>query len=344
MNPRKLSLRLCLGLCLVRIAVAVPTFAADPPPAPAATGTDAAAAHPMTPEDLWAMERVGSAAVSPDGRSAVFAVTAYSVDKNKGNSDLWLVPTDGTAPPRRLTWNEETDGSPSWSPDGRSIAFVSKRGGDKDKPAQLYLLTIAGGEAQPLTDLPVSPSAAKWSPDGARLFFAASTFPDLNDDWDKVKKHLDEQSSDKTKAKIADGLWLRAWDTYATDGAATHLFSLDLASRKVRDLTPGFDRRGQFQGGGLDWDLAKDGREVAFAANATASPFKDINANLYALALSATGEPSGPIRELTADQPADESSPRYSPDGRYLYFSRTRRREVDPDFQHLARLDRTTGK
>ena len=347
MNPRKLSLRLCLGLCIGWIAFSVPAFAADPPP-PAATeaetGSDEVVTHPMTPEDLWAMERVGLGAVSPDGRSAAFAVTAYSVDKNKGNSDLWLVPTDGTAPPRRLTWNEETDGSPSWSPDGKSIAFVSKRGGDKDKPAQLYLLSLEGGEAQPLTDLPVSPSAAKWSPDGARLFFGASTFPDLNDDWDKVKKRLDEQKDDKTKAKIADGLWLRAWDTYVTDGSVAHLFVLDLSTRKVRDLTPGMDRRTQFQGGGIEWDLAKDGREIAFAANATASPFKDIDSNVYALALSATGEPAGPIRDLTADQPADETSPRYSPDGRYLFYSRTRRREVDPDFSHLARLDRTTGK
>lgn len=333
MNPRKLSLRPCLGLCLYLslIVLAGPALAVDAP-------------LPMTPEDLWAMERVGAPAVSPDGKLAVFAVSVFSVEKNKANSDLWLVPTDGSAPPRRLTWNEEADGSPSWSPDGKSIAFVSKRGADKEKPAQLYLLSLAGGEAQPVTDLPVSPSAAKWSPDGARLFFAASTFPDLNDDWDKVKKRLAEQKDDKTQAKIADGLWLRAWDAYATDGTAAHLFVLDLATRKVRDLMPGFDRRTQFQGGGIDWDLAKDGREVAFAANVTASPFKDLNSNLFALALSATGEPAGPIRDLTADQPADEGSPRYSPDGAYLYFSRNRRREVDPDFQRLARLDRATGK
>ena len=329
MNARNSSLRLRLGLCL--FALAGPALAAE-------------ATHPMTPEDLWAMERVGSPAVSPDGKLAVFTVSVFSVEKNKSNSDLWLVPTDGSVPPRRLTWNEEADGSPAWSPDGRSIAFVSKRGSDKEKPAQLYLLSLEGGEAQPVTDLPVSPSGAQWSPDGKRLFFAASTFPDLNDDWDKVKKRLGEQKDDKTQAKIADGLWLRAWDAYATDGTAAHLFVLDLATRKVRDLMPGFDRRTEFQGGGIDWDLAKDGREVAFAANTTASPFKDLDSDVFALALSATGEPAGPIRDLTADQPADESSPRYSPDGAYLYFSRTRRREVDPDFQRLARLDRATGK
>ncbi len=365
MIPRNVgfrSLRPRLGLAvglffapvLLDSAVAAPAFADDPPVPIAMTGAEAMApaapaegvpaTRPMTPEDIWAMERVGAPVVSPDGKLAVFAVSVWSVEKNKSNSDLWLVPTDGTMPPRRLTWNEEADGSPSWSPDGKSIAFVSKRGNDKEKPAQLYVLSLAGGEAQPLTDLPVSPSGAKWSPDGSRIFFAASTFPDLNDEWDKVKKRLAEQKDDKTQAKIAEGLWLRAWDAYATDGTAAHLFVLDVATRKVRDLMPGFARRTQFQGGGIDWDLARDGREVAFAANTTDSPFREINSDVFALALSPTGEPEGPIRDLTADQPADESSPRYSPDGRSLYFSRNRRREVDPDFQRLARLDRGTGK
>ena len=70
--------------------------------------------------------------LSPDGRWVVFTVTRFSVEENKGNSDLWLVPADGSAPPRRLTWNEGADGSPAWSPDGQRIAFVSKRG---DAPA-----------------------------------------------------------------------------------------------------------------------------------------------------------------------------------------------------------------
>src|SRR6185436_13381920 len=118
----------------------------------AALPVRAAERRPMTPEDLWAMERVAGPAVSPDGRWVVFSVTRYSVEENKGNGDLWLVPTDGSAPPRRLTWNEGADGSPAWSPDGQRIAFVSKRG---DGPPQLHLLPVGGGEAQPVTKLPV---------------------------------------------------------------------------------------------------------------------------------------------------------------------------------------------
>ena len=297
----------------------------------------------MTAEDLWAMERAGAPVVSPDGQWAVFGVTAFSVEKNKGNGDLWLVPTDGSKPPKRLTWNEESDGSPAWSPDGRTIAFVSKRGSDKDKAAQLYLLPVEGGEARALTDLPVAPGDPKWSPDGKRIYFALATFPDLNDDWDKVKKRLDEQKDDKTKAKISESRLFRAWDVYVTDGTAPHLFSVDVESKKVRDLTPNLNLRTGLQGA-ITWDLAPDGREIALVANSTPQPFQTMNFDVYALALDEAGLPVGSIRNLTADQPADESAPRYSPDGAFLYFTRTRRQDIDPDFSRLARLDRTTGQ
>jgi len=333
MNARAIAFPLLLAFGLL----AAPAGFAAPAAAPAGP-------RAMTPEDLWAIERVGAPVVSPDGLWAVYPVTVWSVEKNKSNADLWLVPADGGAPARRLTWNEESDGSPAWSPDGQSIAFVSKRGADKDKPAQLYLLPLAGGEAEPVTDLPISPSGAKWSPDGKRLFFGASTFPDLNDDWEKVKKRLDEQKDDKVKAKPSESRWFRAWDTYVTDGSVAHLFALDLATRKVKDLTPGMDRKTQFQGGGIDWDLAPDGREIAFAANTTPPPYVKLNSDIFSLPLSATGEAAGAIRDLTAGQPADETSPRYSPDGHGLFFLRNRRPDVDPDFNHLARYDRESGR
>ena len=148
----------------------------------------------MTVDDLWTIERVGAPALSPDGKLAAYSVSVPNIEKNVSNSDVWLVPVDGSRPPRRLTWNDGADGSPVFSPDGKSVAFVSKRG---DAPPQLYLLPLDGGEAEKLTDLPVGVEDPKWFPDGKSIAFVAMTWPDLNDDWEAVKKRNEERDADR---------------------------------------------------------------------------------------------------------------------------------------------------
>src|SRR6185436_16973117 len=259
------------------------------------------------------------------------------VEENKGNGDLWLVPTDGSAAPRRLTWNEGADGSPAWSPDGQRIAFVSKRG---DGPPQLYLLPVSGGEAQPVTKLPVGVQSPKWFPDGQRIAFMAATWADLNDDWDAVKKRTDEQKNDKTQAKISDSRILRFWDEYHTDARRSHVFVVDLETQKVQDLTPGFDRQMDFMSPDSNWDLSPDGLEIVYSANVTDPPYQKLNSDIFIQPVDKPGE----ARDITTANPADDSGPRYSPDGRYIVYGRGRRPEIDPDFTRLARYDRKSGE
>ncbi|HEX7183244.1 MAG TPA: S9 family peptidase [Thermoanaerobaculia bacterium] len=295
------------------------------------------APRPMTPEDLGAMERVGAPALSPDGKWVVFAVTRFSIEENKSDSDLWLVPANGSAPPRRLTWNAGSDSSPVWSPDGRRIAFISKRG---DAPPQLYILPVDGGEAQPATKLPIPVQAPKWFPDGKRIAFLASTWPDLNDDWDAVKKRVDERKADKVQAKVSDTRLLRYWDEYRTEGRFNHIFAVDLQTEKVEDLTPGLKRDMDFFSPEDSWDLSSDGQEIAYSVNVVEPPYQTVNFDLF---VQPVGKP-GEARNVTQGNPASDGNPVYSPDGRWIVFARTRRPDIDPDFARLARYDRKTGE
>ena len=89
----------------------------------------AAEKKPLTIDDMWAVQRVGTPRLSPDGKTVAYTVSVYDMEENKSNGDVWIVPLTGGAP-RRLTTNKASDGSPAWSPDGRRLAFTSKREGD----------------------------------------------------------------------------------------------------------------------------------------------------------------------------------------------------------------------
>jgi len=122
---------------------------------------------------MWSFQRIGAPVPSPDGRWVVFGVNELNYDPAKDVSDLWIVPADGSAPPRRLTSNKGSESFPAWSADSTRLAFAAKR--DDDEVTQIYVLNVAvGGEAQRITNAPTAASAPTWSPDGQRVVFRAA--------------------------------------------------------------------------------------------------------------------------------------------------------------------------
>src|SRR6266540_4562601 len=106
-----------------------------------------AAKQPITHETLWLMKRVGAPVISPDGRLVVFSLVEPAYEEKDQVTDLWIVPTDGSAKPHKITFSKASESDVTWSPDSRRIAFSAKREGDD--VSQLYVLDIAGGgEAQ----------------------------------------------------------------------------------------------------------------------------------------------------------------------------------------------------
>src|SRR6266566_2895077 len=132
--------------------------------------------HTITHEDVFLMKRISAPAISPDGRWIVFSVTEPSYTEGEQVSDLWLVATDGSAEPRRLTNTKGGEGGVAWSPDSRRIAFSARREGDDQ--SQVYVLDLAtGGEAQRVTNLSTGAASPLWRPDGKAILFTSLIYP-----------------------------------------------------------------------------------------------------------------------------------------------------------------------
>ncbi|MDY7096065.1 MAG: S9 family peptidase [Acidobacteriota bacterium] len=289
--------------------------------------------QPLTAETLWQMQRLGAPSLSPDGSAAVLPVTRYDVEEDKGYTDLWLIPTDG-GEARQLTTHEASDSSPVWSPDGQWIAFVSKRGDDEQ--SQLYVLPTAGGEARRVTEVPTGVSAPKWFPDSKKLAFISRVWPDA-ENWEAMAERLKEKEESKVTAQQWDNAIIRWWDHWIDDRQA-HLYTVTLDGKSVQPVTLGTGFELDRTGAGSDaYDISPNGDEIAFSAdslNDQTDPDFDI------FVVPAGG---GEARNLTEDNRGQDYSPLYSPDGKWLAFTRQKINGFYADTLRLVLHDRQQG-
>ena len=287
-------------------------------------GTTARAA--ITHEDLWLMPRVAPAVASPDGRWAVTSVTQPAYEADAQSSDLWLVATDGSSPPRQLTATRGPESGYAWSPDSRRIAFAAKR--DGDSVAQIYVLDLRGGEARRVTTLPTGARSPRFSPDGTRLLFTSDAPPDTTS-VDDLQARLDARAARKHSARTYTGFPIRNWDHWLED-TQPRLFVQPLDGGPARDLLagsallrePGYGGRVTLTDDELDATWTPDGGAVVFIAsrNRHRAALAFTHTDLFVVPADG-GEP----RRLTGpDGHADSdvyTAPRFTPDGRRLVAS-----------------------
>src|SRR4029453_691072 len=188
-----------------------------------ASSLTAAETRPLRVEDLYALKDVSDPRLSPDGQWVAFAVASLDAKKDKGDTDLYMIPFAG-GDAMRLTGGDKPERRPRFSPDGRYLAFLSGREG---KHAQVYLMDRRGGEATRLTDYRADVSDLAWSPDGRRLALVVSDVdpdappPSADDDDD------DEEDNPAKPIVIKRRQFMRDGEGYLRD-VRDHLYVFDL--------------------------------------------------------------------------------------------------------------------
>jgi dipeptidyl aminopeptidase/acylaminoacyl peptidase len=293
--------------------------------------------RPLTFADLWKVKRVGAPSVSPNGHWAAVEVTTYDLEKDDSSSNIWLLSTDGETQ-RQLTNTSGKNSGPKWSPDGNWIAFVSKREGDE--PAQIYVIGPEGGEARRVSRMPMAPAALKWSADSKTIYCIGWTWPDTPDD-DSYRKKEQARKESKVKAFVIDDAQYRYWDKWIADGKRPMIFAVRLADGKHTNLLAGTGRHlPPYEPSANDFDVSPDGKELCFVADSVKDIGTDTNLDLFTLSLEKKEEP----KNVTPDNPASDTNPVYSPDGKYLAFLRQTIKFFYADRNRLMLLDRNSGE
>jgi dipeptidyl aminopeptidase/acylaminoacyl peptidase len=291
--------------------------------------------RPLSVEDLWAIKRIGSPTLSPDGRLACAAVTAYDMEKNEGRTELWLFPTDGGRA-KRLTAGDK-DSEPCWSPDGKWIAFAAKRKDDEEP--QVYLIAPDGGEAQRLTSISTGALGLRWFPDSKRIGFISWRWPELATDKEQAKRRKERKEA-KVKAHVSERAEYRFWDHWLTDGRVPHVIAADIGTGRTRDLLAGTGLALQpWEPSAELYDISPDGRELALTIDLAPEPGMMNETDIVVVSLA-----TGRHRTLTADSGFGDATPRYSPDGRHIVWNSYNLKRAFNDQGRLTLYDRRSGR
>jgi dipeptidyl aminopeptidase/acylaminoacyl peptidase len=300
----------------------------------------AQAKHPFTFEDMMQLKRVGEPTVSPDSKWVAFSAIDVSLDANSKTPHLWIVPVAGGEAKRLTPANGAGEDRLRFSPDGKRVIFESPRNGGSTQIFVQDFDTASGtltGEAKQVTSISTEASGGVWSPDGKSLLFISSVYPGCKDDACN-KQRDEERAKSKVKAMTFDHLMFRHW-THYDDGKRSHLFIVPVEGGVGTDLTPGNFDVPPFSLGGQDqYAFSPDGKEVAYTCNTDEVQAISTNSDLFLM--PATG---GTAKRITTT-PGSDSTPIYSPDGKYIAYRSQLRGGYESDRFRLMLYDRSTGK
>jgi dipeptidyl aminopeptidase/acylaminoacyl peptidase len=292
----------------------------------------------FTFEDMMSLKRIGGPVVSPDGKWVMFGAVDVDLAQNTRTPHLWVVPLAG-GEARQLPSTPAGESGGRWSPDGKSYLFTSSAEGG----SQVWVAGFDPASGMPsgvpkkITSISTEADGAIWSPDGKNIVFVSEVYPGCADD--ACNKSSDEaRANSKVKAMVFDHLLFRHWDHYNT-AKRSHLFVVPAEGGVAKDLTPGDHDVPPFSLGGQDlYTISPDGKELAFTSNWDEVGATSTNNDIFVVPITG-GDP-----KKLSTSPGGDSTPLYSPDGRWLAWRMQKRAGYESDRFRLVVYDRKSGE
>jgi dipeptidyl aminopeptidase/acylaminoacyl peptidase len=290
----------------------------------------------MTFDDLVSIKRVSDAQISPDGQKVAYVVNVIDKEANRGKRNIWVVPASG-GDPQELITSPRNDDTPRWSRDGRQIAFLSSR----DGAPQIFVANADGSNQRKVTSVPEGVADFIWSPDGKMFAFSTEVYPECKD-LKCVGEKAEAADKSKVKAVVTDHLLFRHWDSFKR-GKRSHLFVVSADAKaetsQPLDLTPGdYDTPPFSLGDPTAYDFSPDSREIVFARNTDKVEAVSTNNDLFIVPVS-----GGEAKRITGHNTGSDTTPRYSPDGRWIAYRSQTRNGYESDRFRLMLYDCKTG-
>lgn len=280
--------------------------------------------------DLLNIKRVSDPQLSPDGRWVAYSVGTVDKAANRVVNQIWIVGVDGRNA-RQLTTGTSSSGSPRWSPDGKKLAYVTggqiwKMDGDD------------GGDKEQVTKISSGASQPVWSPDGRWIAFLSDVYPECQ--TDACNKAEDEKAeANKVKAKVTERLLFKHWVEWR-DRKRTHTFLIPSNGGTARDMTPGdFDSPPYGGATGTDMAFSPDGRYFVWLKNPDKVEATSTNSDIYMTDLQANT-----TRHITSTMKGYDTSPVFTPDGRYMLFLSMATPTFEADRNRVMRYSMSNGE